>query len=146
MAGIRIERLGRGDEERILAAAALFDEAPTERYVQRFLSAAGHHLLVAYEGSEPVGFVSGVEVAHPDKPVEMFLNELGVRDESQGRGVGRALVSALWELAVQRGCAGMWVLTDADNTPARRTYLAAGGIEAGRSLMLEWTFTPEATG
>jgi ribosomal protein S18 acetylase RimI-like enzyme len=43
--------------------------------------------------------VTGVEMTHPDKGTEMFLYELGVADEHQGRGIGRALVSALADLA-----------------------------------------------
>lgn len=137
---VRIERLASGDEARILAATELFDHAPTEAYMRRFLDESGHLLLVAYEGDEPAGFVSGVEVAHPDKPVEMFLNELGVREASQGRGIGRALVAALRDLAVERGCAGMWVLTDADNEAALRAYRAAGAGAPSDTVMLEWVF------
>ncbi len=93
---------------------------------------------MAYEGDEPAGFVSGIEVAHPDKPVEMLLYELGVRDASQRRGIGRALVKALRDLAVERGCAGMWVLTDADNEAALRTYQTAGAEAPSPQVMLEW--------
>ena len=139
---VRIERLGPGDEPRILAAAELFDEVPTEAFTGRWLSQDTNHLLVAYEGAEAAGFVSGIEVAHPDKPVEMLLYELGVRDASQRRGIGRALVEALGALAVERGCAGMWVLTDADNAAALRTYRAAGAGEPSPQVMLEWNFPP----
>lgn len=136
----RIERLGPGDEWRVLAAAELFDEPPTEAYTRRFLSEPTHHLIVAYEDDEPAGFVSGIEVAHPDKPVEMLLYELGVREASQRRGIGAALVVALRELAVERGCAGMWVLTDDDNEAALRTYRRAGAGEPSAQVMLEWAW------
>lgn len=137
---LRIERLGPGDEARILAATELFDAPPTEAYTQRWLSQETNHLLVAYEGDEPAGFVSGIEVAHPDKPVEMLLYELGVRQTSQRRGLGSALVQALSTLASERGCGGMWVLTDADNEPALRTYRAAGAGTPSPQVMLEWVF------
>ncbi len=140
-----IERLGPGDESRILAAAELFDGPPTEAYTRRWLSQDTNHLLVAYEGDEAAGFVSGIEVAHPDKPVEMLLYELGVRDASRQRGIGRALVEALATLARERGCAGMWVLTDADNEAALRTYRSAGAAEPSPQVMLEWAF-PDTDG
>jgi ribosomal protein S18 acetylase RimI-like enzyme len=136
----RIERLGPGDESRVLGAADLFDEPPTQAYTRRFLSEPTHHLLVAYEDDEPAGFVSGIEVAHPDKPVEMLLYELGVREASRRRGIGMALVEALREVALERGCAGMWVLTDDDNEAALRTYRRAGAHAPSAQLMLEWVW------
>ncbi|HZE00492.1 MAG TPA: GNAT family N-acetyltransferase, partial [Pseudonocardiaceae bacterium] len=51
----------------------------------------------------------------PDKGTEMFLYELGVDDRFRRRGIGKALVAALAELARESGCYGMWVLTDSDN-------------------------------
>ena len=39
-----------------------------------------------------MGFVSGVEVTHPDKGTEMFLYELAVDEPFRRRGIGRALV------------------------------------------------------
>jgi ribosomal protein S18 acetylase RimI-like enzyme len=46
---------------------------------------------------------------------EMFLYELGVHESHRGRGVGRALVAALADIAKAHRCYGMWVLTDDDN-------------------------------
>ena len=69
----------------------------------------GHHLLIAYEDEQAVGFVSGVEVTHPDKGTEMFLYELAVDEPFRRRGIGRALVERLAALAREAGCYGMWV-------------------------------------
>ena len=114
----------------MLAAPHLFDEPPTAEWTDRFLTADGHHLLFARLDGADVGFVTGVEMTHPDKGTEMFLYELGVDDAARGQGVGKALVAALRDLAEERGCYGMWVLTDADNEAAIRTYQAAGGSRA----------------
>ena len=46
------------------------------------LNAQRHHLLLDYVHDQPAGFVSAVEVFHPDKRSELFLNEVG--------GVGRS--------------------------------------------------------
>ena len=82
--------------------------------------------LTAADGS-PV--VSGVETTHPDKGTEMFLYELGVAERFRRRGVGAALVEALADLAGERECYGMWVLTDADNDAALATYARSGAHE-----------------
>jgi ribosomal protein S18 acetylase RimI-like enzyme len=139
---MRILRLAPGDESIVLAGAELFDGAPTEAWTARFLGSEGHHLLVALEDdARPVGFISGVETTHPDKGTEMFLYELSVRPASRNRGVGRALVEALADLARSRGCYGMWVGTEPDNTAALATYLAAGAEPPEPFVTLGWTFT-----
>jgi ribosomal protein S18 acetylase RimI-like enzyme len=127
----------------IEVAAALFDDPIDPRAVVRFLGTDTHHLLVAYDGERPVGFVTGVEMTHPDKGTEMFLYELGVIEDAQNRGIGRALVRQLAAIARGRGCYGMWVLTDAGNEAAIRTYERAGGRRGEGQLMFDWTFTPE---
>jgi ribosomal protein S18 acetylase RimI-like enzyme len=137
-----VRRLGPGDEEAVHAARSLFDGPPESRATQRFLAEPTHHLLVAYAGDVPLGFVSGVELTHPDKGTEMFLYELGVDESARGRGVGRTLVQALADLAREAGCYDMWVLADADNAAARATYARAGGREASRPVLLEWDFRP----
>ncbi|MEZ4501833.1 MAG: GNAT family N-acetyltransferase [Dehalococcoidia bacterium] len=133
-----IVRLGPGDDARVLAAAALFDETPLEDATAKFLDEPGHHLFVAYEDGVPAGFVSGVEMTHSDKGTEMFLYELGVDEAYRRRGIGRGLVEALAGLARERGCTGMWVLTDADNEAALATYRAAGSGAPSEQVMLEW--------
>ena len=81
--------------------------------------------------------MSGVETTHPDKGTEMFLYELSVHPDHRNRGVGRALVSALAELARARGCYGMWVGTEPDNTARARDLPgsrrdAAGAVRDAR--------------
>jgi ribosomal protein S18 acetylase RimI-like enzyme len=68
----------------------------------------------------------------------MFLYELSVTEASQRRGIGTALVEALAALARERGCRGMWVLTDEDNAAAVGTYRKAGATIEERTLLLEW--------
>jgi ribosomal protein S18 acetylase RimI-like enzyme len=142
---MRIVRLGPGDEHVVRGGADLFDAPPTDEWTARFLSSEGHHLLVAVsDGGGPIGFVSGVETTHPDKGTEMFLYELSVHPEHRNRGVGRALVRALAQLARGRGCYGMWVATEAGNAAALAAYRAAGAAPPEPCVTLTWTFDSAA--
>ena len=135
-----MEILRISDIESVDAAAHLFDAPPTHDATLRFLADDRHHLLVAYEGATPAGMVTGVEMTHPDKGTEMFLYELSVDEAFRRRGIGKAFVSALAQLARDRACYGMWVLTDDDNGAALATYPHAGGTREGSHIMLEWIF------
>jgi ribosomal protein S18 acetylase RimI-like enzyme len=137
---VDIQAMGPGDDERVVAAGNLFDDQPKKEAVTRFLSDPGHHLLIAYYRDSPVGFVSGVEVTHPDKGTEMFLYELGVDSGHRHQGIGTALVEKLAELAKSKGCYGMWVLVDDENAAAAATYRKAHGDVESQPLMFSWRF------
>lgn len=137
---MRIVALGPGDEDKVKQASGLFDGPARDDATARVLNDPDHHLLVAYEDDRPAGFVSGVELTHPDKGTEMFLYELAVDQAFRRRGIGRALAAALAGLARQRGCYGMFVLTDDDNQAAQATYRSAGAVrEADRVVLLSWS-------
>ncbi|MFJ6569537.1 GNAT family N-acetyltransferase [Streptomyces sp. NPDC091292] len=120
------------------AAGHLFDGRPRREATERFLADEGHHLVIAYVDDVPAGIVAGVEMTHPDKGTEMFLYELGVDESFRGRGVGRALVSALADLARERGCYGVWTITGEDNAAALATYSRAGGVPEEGQVMFDW--------
>ncbi|MGH1555825.1 GNAT family N-acetyltransferase [Streptomyces sp. L7] len=131
----------------VAAAEYLFDGPVRAEWAERFLTAGGHHLFLAYDsdggGEEPtpVGFVSGVETTHPDKGTEMLLYELAVAEPYRRRGLGRALVRRLDALA-----AGAGLLRDvgADrhrNDVALATYRSAGGKDDGSCSVVTWDFT-----
>ena len=136
--GVRIVRVGTGQTTVVLAAGHLFDHPPTITATDDFLSRDGHHLLLAEHEGRAVGFVSGIEVAHPDKPTEMLLYELGVDEPHRRQGIGRALVTALAELARERGCSGMWVPVEAGDEPAIATYRSAGARAPVAAATLWW--------
>jgi ribosomal protein S18 acetylase RimI-like enzyme len=132
--------MGPDDAKRVSEAAHLFDDAPQPDALKRFLTSPTHHLLIAYSGGEPAGFVSGVEVTHPDKGTEMFLYELAVDKNHRHHGFGTALVRALADLARKQGCYGMWVLVDDENAAAAATYRKADGDVESQPLMFSWRF------
>ncbi|WP_327673631.1 GNAT family N-acetyltransferase [Kitasatospora sp. NBC_00458] len=131
----RITRAGA-----VEAAGHLFDDPPQPGATGRFLADDRHHLLIAYVDGAPAGMATGVEMTHPDKGTEMFLYELGVDEPFRGRGVGRALVSALADLARERDCYGMWSITEEGNAAALATYARAGAVAEEGQVALTWTF------
>jgi ribosomal protein S18 acetylase RimI-like enzyme len=135
---IEIRRMAIGDEALVMAAGDLFDRPAELTATERFLAEPGHHLILALNGGVPVGFVSGVELTHPDKGTEMFLYELTVSEAHRQQGLGGALVAALRDLARSLGCYGMWVLTDHDNAAALATYLGAGAEAPSSHVLLNW--------
>ncbi len=142
MIGVEIRRLGPGEDALVAAAQHLFDGPADPSATARFLAGPANHLLVAYDADDrPVGFVTGVEITHPDKGTEMFVYELGVDERVRRRGVGVGLVEELRALATARGCHDMFVLADQDNAAAQATYRRAGAREASRPVMLEWLLT-----
>jgi ribosomal protein S18 acetylase RimI-like enzyme len=126
--------------ESVDEAGHLFDARPEREASQRFLADERHHLLIAYVEDVPAGMVTGVEMTHPDKGTEMFLYELGVDEPFRGRGIGQALVAALADLARERACYGMWVITDEDNDAGQATYHRANGRPETEQVVFTWTF------
>ena len=136
---MEIRHLGPADDDLLLSASHLFDHPPTADLARSFLEREGHHCLLAIVDGEPAGFVTGIEIRHPDKQPEMLLHELGVDEHFRRRGIGTALVGALRDLAIERSFRGMWVLTEPDNEPAIRTYESAGNpVDSETTTLIEW--------
>jgi aminoglycoside 6'-N-acetyltransferase I len=129
---IEIKLLGPQDAG-VLAKVApdVFDDPIDVVRADEFLADPRHHLAVAVEDGWVVGFVSAVHYVHPDKPrPEMWINEIGVAETHQRRGVGTRLLRAVFAVARGLGCAEAWVGTDRENTAAMRLYAAAGSAGA----------------
>jgi ribosomal protein S18 acetylase RimI-like enzyme len=108
-------------------APGVFDHAVDPRLVAEFLGDPRHHLAVAIDHGQVLGFASGVHYVHPDKPPELWINEVGVAASHQGRGVGKGVIRALLRHGERLGCGQAWVLTDDANTAAMRLYASVGG-------------------
>lgn len=95
--------------------------------------------LVAFDGEQPVGFVLAHDLPrrHGD-PSGLFVYEVDVVAAHRRRGVARALLERLAELARERGVRQGFVLTEPDNVPANALYEAVGGTVDGTDVV--WTF------
>ena len=85
-------------------------------------------MAVALDGGQVVGMASAVHYVHPDKPPELWINEVGVAPAHQQQGIGQQLLRALFARGRELGCTEAWLGTEVDNVAARRLY-AAGGRE-----------------
>ena len=65
------------------------------------------------------------------------VSELYVEPEARRRGVGRSLLDHLTALAKAAGAEELFVMTDAENLPARNTYARRGFEEYGLQLQLK---------
>jgi aminoglycoside 6'-N-acetyltransferase I len=125
---IEVRILGPADApllERI--ADGVFDDPVQPALTQEFLNDARHALCVAIVDGVIVGMASGVRYVHPDKPSEFWINEVGVAETHQRRGLAKAMLAELLAHARREGCHEAWVLTDDDNVAARALYASAGG-------------------
>jgi len=83
-----------------------------------------------------VGFVSALDYWHPDKPLELWINEVGVTSGWRRRGVGTRLMQATLDHARACGCFEAWVLTDRNNPAALAPYRKLGGVQSGTDLVM----------
>jgi aminoglycoside 6'-N-acetyltransferase I len=110
-------------------APGVFDHGVNPALAREFLNDPRHHLAVARDGETIVGMASGVHYVHPDKPPELWINEVGVAATHRKQGVGQQLVTTLLNHARTLGCVEAWVLTDRSNAAAMKLYQSAGGGE-----------------
>lgn len=110
-------------------APGVFDHAIDSRWTTEFLADPRHHLAVALLDGQVVGMVSAVHYVHPDKPPELWVNEVGVAPSHQRQGIGKKLLHALFAHARTLGCTEAWLGTEEANIAARRLYRAVGGQE-----------------
>ena len=117
----------------------VFDNPVDESYAREFLADPRHHIVVALSEGIVIGFASAVHYIHPDKPPELWINEVGVAPVHQNKGVGKAIMSEMLRLGKQLGCVNAWVLTDRSNDAANRLYKSTGGqVADGDTVMYEF--------
>lgn len=108
-------------------APDVFDYPVDPALSAEFLADPRHHLVVALDRDVVVGMASAVDYLHPDKPLTLWINEVGVAPDYRRRGIGRRLLTTLFELGRRLGCDEAWVGTEHDNEAARNLYAALDG-------------------
>jgi len=134
---IEVRLLSLDDAELLTRVApGVFDHEVDPSLAAEFLGDARHHLAVAIDADHVVGMASAVHYVHPDKAPQLFVNEVGVAPSHRQRGIGKRLLDCLMRVAEDVGCTEAWVLTDRDNTFARRLYEAAGAESPAEACLM----------
>jgi ribosomal protein S18 acetylase RimI-like enzyme len=100
----------------------LFDNSVSPASLKAFLHDDRHHIAIAKDGGAIVGFVSAVDYVHPDKPRELWINEVGVAGSWRGKGIAKQLLSMMLTHGRNMGCAEAWVVAERENGPANGLY------------------------
>lgn len=128
--GIKIRVLQKGDTSVLMnVAPQVFDNTPVRTWTDEFLADPRHHIAVAIDNGTVVAFASGVHYIHPDKPPELWINEVSVSPAYRKRRLGQAVLKALLEAARAYDCRIAWVLTYRTNIAAMALYRSLGGTE-----------------
>ncbi len=129
---VELRLLGPGDAHLLdRVAEDVFDEPVSPSRLAAHLAEPCHLLLLALEsgagGDLVVGQCAAVIHHHPDKPLELYVDEVGVAPSHQGRGIGRRLMERMLEEGRARGCEEAWLGTEPDNVAAQALYRGLGG-------------------
>jgi GNAT superfamily N-acetyltransferase len=86
-----------------------------------------YHGLIALGAGEPVGLAHYIFHRHGWQVENIcYLQDLYVAPEARGTGAGRALIEGVYAAADAAGARGVYWLTDASNSTARRLYDRVG--------------------
>ncbi len=118
-------------------AEGVFDGPIMPEMLDRFLGCDLHHMALAREGDLVVGMASSNIYLHPDKPVQAWINEVGVAPSHRCRGIGRSLVTAMADHLRSLGITSAWAATEHDNAASRAMFRAAGWRATEGIVMLE---------
>jgi len=133
-----VVRVLAADEAAVLenVAEEVFDQPVRTELTAELLADPRHHLAVALEGERVVGFASAVHYFHPDKPAQLFVNEVGVAPSHHRLGIARRLMQALLEVGLEHGCSEAWVATEPDNEAARGLYASLENVTAAEPCVI----------
>ena len=121
--GISVKRMQPGDETAFQSIAPeVFDEAIVPERLGDYLRSPGHLMVIAFEGDLVVGQCAGVLHRHPDKPTELYIDEVGTASTHRRMGIARLMMDELFAWGRELGCTEAWLGTETDNEPAKALY------------------------
>ena len=120
---ISLKRMQAGDEPAFeWLAPDVFDDAIDPARLVAYLKTPGHLMILAFEGDLVVGQCAGVIHHHPDKPTELYVDEVGTASTHLRQGIARLMMDELFSWGRELGCTEAWLGTETDNEPAKALY------------------------
>lgn len=124
---VEIRRIGPGDAAILNRVAEdVFDDDIDPAKLAAYLATPGHMMVLAVADGLVVGQARGMVQRHPDKPTELYIDNLGVTPDRQREKIATRLLDELTAWGLENGCEGAWVATETDNAPARALYALRG--------------------
>jgi hypothetical protein len=74
----------------------VFDHEVRPELLREFLANPSNVLVLAVADEVVVGMATDMICGHPDKPLSLFIDEVGVSGRLHRRGIGRHLARACW--------------------------------------------------
>jgi len=125
---IQIKRMQPGDELDFAdVAPEVFDEPIHAERLEAYLQEPGHLMLLAFDDGVVVGQCAAVVHHHPDKPTELYVDEVGTASSHRRQGIATRLVEAMFAWGRELGCREAWLGTELDNIEANGLYAKVGG-------------------
>jgi ribosomal protein S18 acetylase RimI-like enzyme len=112
------------DDAKVLGRVAedVFDAPIDAIRLSAYLAQPGHHMIVALHEGVVVGQTAAVVHRHPDKPTELYIDEVGVAADYRQQGIAGRMLEFMLAHGKAIGCEEAWVGTEPDNLPARALY------------------------
>lgn len=100
-------------------------------------------VLVMESGKELLGFVSLLDI--PEQGFDAFINNLHVRPDLKGKGLGTKLLSGVARKLLQSGRKSFYLWVLKGNSAAEKFYLARGAKKLDKSRSLFGGFIADET-
>jgi ribosomal protein S18 acetylase RimI-like enzyme len=113
-----------------------FDKPIDVARASRCVASADAILVVALSDGLVVGQCLAAIHRHPDKPTELYIDDLAVSEELHRQGVGRQLMEAAMRYGRAEGAETVWVATEPENEVANDFYRALG-LTDGLALVFD---------
>jgi ribosomal protein S18 acetylase RimI-like enzyme len=134
---IKIQRINSNDATLFLhVAEEVFDELVIPTRLAAYLADSSNLMIIASAHGEIIGQVAAVIHCHPDKPTELYIDEVGVTPRYRRQGIATKMMEEMMRWGEEQGCQEAWVGTEPDNAPARALYRRRA--DASPIVIYEW--------
>jgi ribosomal protein S18 acetylase RimI-like enzyme len=117
-------------------AVDVFDEPILLERLFTYLENSANLLIVAVTDGVVIGQVAAVLHRHPDRPTDLYIDNLGVTPEYQRQAIATRLIKEIVTCGKMFGCEEVWLATEIDNTAARALYVRYA--KAQEIVMYSW--------